>query len=81
MPFEVIPEPNEEVILIREFRMKNADPFAIAVSTHAIYLPAKKIFAARDPWHFRKVPLSAIKQISLETLKPVFLYLLSQDVW
>ena len=71
MPFTVDPEPGEKVILEAEYLASNkSQPFGFGISDRAIFLPAKKVFAMSDPWHFRRVPLSDVRQIRISRLKP-----------
>lgn len=74
MPFEVNPEPGEEVILVRELRGTHGAVFAFAVTNQAIHLPAKKFFSKGDPWCFRRIPLAKVVEVSLRRLRPIFLY-------
>jgi hypothetical protein len=37
-------------------RTANADPFAICITDHAVYIPRKKLFAMRDPYFFERWP-------------------------
>jgi hypothetical protein len=77
MPFEVTPQLNENIILLRQIYGPHGAAFGIAISNQAIYLPAKKFFAKEDPYYFQKVPLSKIKSVSLIKIKPTFLYVLA----
>lgn len=77
MPFIVDPQPGEEVYLLREFRGAHGHVFAIAVSNQAVYLPAQKFALKKDPWYFRRVPLSEVKEVRFVKQKSVFILLLS----
>ena len=77
MPFEVKPEQDEVIILLRELHGAHGAAFGIAISNRAIYLPAKKMFAKEDPWYFQKIPLSKVKSVSLKKLKPAFMVVLA----
>jgi hypothetical protein len=77
MPLVVDPQPGEEVHLVREFRGSHGHVFAIAVSSQAVYLPAQKFALKKDPWYFRRIPLSEVKEVRLLKHKPVFILALS----
>lgn len=78
MPFEVESEPGESIILCEAFRAtEKAEPFAFAVSDRALYIPAKKLFAVRDPFYFRRVPLNQVQSASLERLRPTATWVIS----
>ncbi len=78
MPFDVPLEQGEE-LLLNEFHRptQKVEPFAFGVSNRAIFLPAKKIFAVRDPWHFRRVPLSEVQTVVLRRLRSIGVWVLS----
>jgi hypothetical protein len=77
MPFIVDPQPDEEVYLLREFRGSHGHVFAIAISNQAIYLPAQKFALKKDPWYFKRVPLSEVKAVRFVKQKSGFLLILS----
>jgi hypothetical protein len=77
MPFVVDPQPGEEMYLVRKFRGSHGHVFAIAVSNQAVYLPAQKFTLKKDPWYFRRIPLSEVKEVRLLKQKPVFILTLS----
>ena len=77
MPFIVDLQPNEEVYLSREFRGTHGQVFAIAISNQAVYLPVQKFALKKDPWYFRRVPLSEVQQVRLIKQKPVFVFILA----
>jgi hypothetical protein len=77
MPFIVEPQPGEEVYLLREYRGSHGHVFAIAISNQAIYLPAQKFALKKDPWYFRRVPLSEVREVRFLKQKPVFVYVLA----
>ena len=49
---------------------KKAEPFAFAVTTHALFLPRKKFFAVKDPTYFERVPLRTVRQVTIQRLRP-----------
>ena len=77
MPFIVEPQPGEEVYLLKEFRGSHGHVFAIAVSNQALYLPAQKFALKTDPWYFRRVPLSEVKEVRLLKQKSTSILILS----
>src|SRR5258708_1602686 len=77
MPFIVDPQLGEEVFLFREFRGSHGHVFAIAISNQAVYLPAQKFALKKDPWYFRRVPLSEVREMRLRKQKSVPLLILS----
>jgi hypothetical protein len=79
MPFAIEAEPGEAVLFEGAFQASEKSvPFAIAISDRAIYLPAiKRLSLSRDPWYFRRLPLSAVREINVAPLRSVGLLLLS----
>jgi hypothetical protein len=77
MPFIVEPQPGEEVYLRREVQGSHGHVFAIAISNQAVYLPAQKFALKKDPWYFKRVPLSELREVRLRKQKPVPLLILS----
>jgi hypothetical protein len=77
MPFIVDPQPDEEVYLLREFRGTHGHVFAIAISNQAVYLPVQKFGLKKDPWYFRRVPLSEVREVRLTKQKSAFVLILS----
>jgi hypothetical protein len=77
MPFIVEPQPGEEVYLLREFRGSHDHVFAMAVSNQAIYLSKQEFALKRDPWYFKRVPLSDVREVRLARQRPVYIILLS----
>ena len=77
MPFVVDPQPGEEVYLQKEFRGSHDHVFALAVSNQALYLPVQKLVLKRDPWFFRRVPLSDVLDVRLLEQRPLSLILLA----
>lgn len=76
MTFAVDPQPGEEVYLLKEFRGANDHIFAMAVSNQAIYLSRQKL-ALRDPWYFKRVPLSDVREVRLLKQRPIYIIALS----
>jgi len=77
MPFVVEPEAGETIILEAEYAAsEKSEPFAFGVTNRAIFLPAKKAFAMKDPWYFRRVPLSDVREVRIRRLKPYVLTIL-----
>jgi hypothetical protein len=71
MPFVIEPEMGETIILEAEYAASEKSvPFAFGITNRAIFLPAKKTFAMKDPWYFRRVPLSDVREVRIRRLKP-----------
>ncbi len=71
MPFVIEPETGENIILEAEYAAsEKSEPFAFGITNRAIFLPAKKAFAMQDPFYFRRVPLSEVREIRIRRLKP-----------
>jgi hypothetical protein len=78
MPFTINPESGEEIYLFREFRGSHQHVFAIGVTNQAFYVPVqKKLTLQRDSWHFKRVPLSDVKQVRLSKQRYLPLLLLA----
>lgn len=78
MPFEVNLDSDEHVIFEETYQpSKKTEPFAFVVTNRSVFLPAKKRFAVRDPWYFKRVALSNIREVSLERVRPYALWVLS----
>lgn len=77
MPFTIDPEPGEEVYLQKEFRGSHNHVFAMAVSNQAVYVSAQKWVLKKDPWYFKRVPLSDVREVRLVKQRPIYLVLLS----
>lgn len=77
MPFIVDPEPGEELYLLSEFRGSHSHVFAMAVSNQAVYLPAQKLTLGKDPWYFKRIPLSDVKEVGLIKQKASYIYVLA----
>jgi hypothetical protein len=77
MPFVVEPEAGETIILEAEYAAcEKSEPFAFGITNQAIFLPAKKTFPMKDPWYFRRVPLSDVREVRIRRLKPHVLTIL-----
>jgi hypothetical protein len=77
MPFIVDPQPGEQVYLQKEFRGSHDHVFAMAVSNQAVYVSAQKFALKRDPWYFKRVPLSDVKEVRLVKQRPIYVIMLS----
>jgi hypothetical protein len=70
MPFDVNLEPGEDLVLKELYQpTRKTQPFAFAVSTRALFLPAKRMFAVSDPWYFRRVPLPEVRNVAIRRLR------------
>jgi hypothetical protein len=49
----------------------------MAVSNQAVYVSAQKFALKRDPWYFRRVPLSDVKEVRVVRQRPIYLIMLS----
>jgi len=77
MPFVIEPEAGETIILEAEYAAsEKSEPFGFGITNRAIFLPAKKTFAMKDPWYFRRIPLSDVREIRIRRLKPHVLTIL-----
>jgi len=79
LTFAVESEPGETVVLTESYQASDkSEPFAFAISDRAIYLPARKTFAVtNDPWYFRRVPLSEVRELSVTPLRSTGLMVLA----
>src|SRR5437660_6884592 len=77
MPFIVDPQPGKQVYLQKEFRGSHKHVFAMAVSNQAVYVSAQKFTLKRDPWYFKRVPLSDVREVRLVKQRPIYVILLS----
>ena len=75
--FKVDPQPGEDVYLLREFRGSHGHIFAMAVSNQALYVSQQKLALKNDGWHFKRVPLSEVKEVSLVRQRRIYLLGLS----
>jgi len=71
-------QPAEELLLNVFFQAsEKSEPFLFAVSSRALFIPRKKLFAVRDPRYFEKVPLSNVMSVSRIRLQPHFWWVLA----
>ena len=71
MPFTVELETGERLLLETGFTAsKNSEPFAFAVTDRGVFVPRKKLFAVKDPYYFERVPLSHIREVRIEPVRP-----------
>ncbi len=56
---------------------KKAQPFFLAVSNRAIYIPRIKLIAKTDPYYFQRVRLEQVQQVTVKRLPPYALWLLA----
>jgi hypothetical protein len=61
MPITMPLEPGETVLL-------DSAEFGLGVTERAIFLPKKKVFAARDPWFMQRVPRADIEEVCIKRL-------------
>lgn len=61
-----------------DFRVdEKSEPFCLAVTNQAVYLPAKKLFAVSDPFFFRRVSHGQVKAVSIRALRPYGFWVLA----
>jgi hypothetical protein len=77
MAFIVDPKPGERVYLQKEFRGSHDHVFAMAVSNQAVYVSAQKFALKRDPWYFKRVPLSDVREVRLVKQRSIYVITLS----
>ncbi len=71
MSYELKVLPGETVLLDIRFQpSRKSEPFHFAVSTEALYLPAKKLIALSNPYYFRRVPHAEVRRVSVEPVRP-----------
>ncbi len=71
MPYELRALPGETVLLDIRFQPSaKSEPFHFAVSSEAVYLPAKKFVVSGDPCYFRRVPHVQVQQVSVQHVRP-----------
>ena len=77
MPYTVNLEPGEEII--KELSLvvsPKVEVLHFAVTNQALYLPAKKLIAVKDPYYFRRVPHKAVTEIAIRRIRPYLLWFL-----
>lgn len=77
MAFTVEPQPGEHVYLQKEFRGTQGHVFAMAVSNQAVYVSRQEFALKRDPWSFKRVPLSDVREVRLVKQRPIYVIMLS----
>jgi hypothetical protein len=77
MPFIIDPQPGEQLYVQKEFRGSHDHLFAMAVSNQAVYVSAQKFALKRDPWYFKRVPLSDVREVRLVKQRPIYVIILS----
>jgi hypothetical protein len=80
MPFIVDPQPGEQVYVQKEFRGSHDRIFAMAVSNQAVYVSAQKFALKRDPWYFKRVPLSDVRAVRLIKQRAIYLIMLAESM-
>jgi hypothetical protein len=76
-PFSIDPEPGEEIYLHKEFRGSHGHTFAMAVSSHAVYVSAQKLALRNDGWFLQRVPLHEVRDIALVRQRSGYTYALA----
>lgn len=78
MTYEIADESGEDILLNTSFSAsQKSEPFRLALSNLAIYLPRKKAFAMKDPTYFERVPFSNLIEVRIHRIKPYFLWTLA----
>lgn len=78
MAYEIVPEPGEQVeARIALALSKKAQPFYLAVTNRALYLPRIKLIAKSDPYYFQRVRLEQVEQVTVRRLAPYALWILA----
>lgn len=71
MGFQADLEEGEELLYGEVYApSEKLEPFALGVSTRAIYFAEKKKFALRDPWVLHRILFAKILSVSLVRAKP-----------
>ena len=67
---------SDETLLLHESYApsQKSEPFSIAVSDRAVYVPMKRTFAIKDPYYFRRIPFTDLHSITVRKLSPVALW-------
>lgn len=69
---------DEEVLLDTRYLASRGAPFAFAVTNHALFVPAVERWKlTTDPYFYRRVPLSEVREVRIERLAPLLLQLLA----
>jgi hypothetical protein len=78
MPFDINLEEGERLIANLSFVVpKDPEPFHIAITDRAIFLPRIKFFAVQDPTYCERVLLSQVVEAKVKKLSPFFLWTLA----
>jgi hypothetical protein len=78
MPYQYSLDSGEE--LLRNFSFKpsrNSEALVLVVTTQAVFLPRKKLFAVKDPTYLERVSLSQITQVRLKRVKQLTAWVLA----
>ena len=70
MAYQVQHEPGEKLITQVWYAPPKAEPFSLAISDRAIFLPRMKAFAVKDPRYFERVPISNVRSVAKVRLRP-----------
>jgi len=71
MPYVAELEPGEQLFTQVWFASsRKSDPFSLAVSDRALFLPRQKFFAVKDDKFFERIPLSRIRAVARVRLSP-----------
>lgn len=78
MPYQYSLEEGETVLANVSFSpSRKFAPLCLVVTTHAVFLPRKKLFAVKDPTYFERVPFSQVLQVRIRRIRPVATWLLA----
>ena len=78
MPIDIDPQPNERVFVnVRYQASSRSVPFAIGITDHAVYVPAKKLWARDDPWYIKRVPIVQVRQVIVKRSRTIGILLLA----
>lgn len=69
--FEYVPEPEEKLW------QRQAPPLALAVTSQALLIAREQVFGSQRDWAVERVPLSEVRQMRIEPLRPYFWYVLA----
>lgn len=78
MPYTVELERDEELIGNYSLKIgKKAEPFAFAVTTQALFLPRKRLFAVKDPTYFERLPIRNVREVRIQRIRPYAMLILA----
>jgi hypothetical protein len=60
-------EAGEEVFFFEALRFEGADPFAVAVTSRALYLPQEDDSGWKSAWRLRRLPLQRVQSVRVTT--------------